>query len=99
MVVEDVNYEVDDEGNGVGVSYWISYNSCATLCNENMDCNSFVHCTMNSEGEGDCSLKDKTLDGSENSSDTSTGNQCTTYYKKGNGTLRTDNFKIRVYKC
>ena len=59
------NHVVDHEGNGVGEFYLISYDSCATLCDENITYNSFAYCTRFYESEGDCLLNDKILDGSE----------------------------------
>ena len=92
------NHVADDEGKTVSVGYWMDLNLCKHFCSENVNCYSFAHCTMNSKGKGDCWLKDKILDGSEPSRDTTTGNQCTTYYQIGNGTLRTNQFEVRVYK-
>ena len=77
------NEVVEDEGNGVGVKYWVSFETCASFCEETSGCNSFAHCEMSEEKTGDCWLKDKFLDGNEPSKISTNG--CTTYYKSSSG--------------
>ena len=83
------NAVVLDEGNGFGVRYWISKETCKRFCSGTIGCNSFVHCDMGQKDKsgiqvsvGDCWLKDKILKGTEATRDTSNGNQCTSSYKK-----------------
>ena len=65
-----------DEGNDLGLLYWITLDACKTFCRETEGCNSFAHCHDSSD-TGNCWIKDKTLLGNETTREHDT---CTTYY-------------------